>query len=261
MYGYNKSNAYASWGSAGPGEMPRVQRSFGFTGAHPSTAQRKLNFEGVNHASSGPSISHPGRHQQGAQTSFRFGAPAPYKTAPNRFRDAFKPLSSAARNKMMRQALGFDVLLAPFFIAGSAMTGAAQWGSQTGLEEDYVGGAAYGAVRETGALGLSSAGSLIGTVIGAPLGVPGAMAGAMIGGVGGYILGGIGFNKAATEIGMGVRATVASARMMDRLQFGGSFQDTQQAYTMRQRAIQEMSGSMLNARQYLGNEAAFLHER
>jgi hypothetical protein len=40
---------------------------------------------------------------------------------------------------------------------------------------------------------------------------------------------------------------------------GGDYQDTQVAWTMRQRAAQEMSGSLLNARQYLGKEAALMH--
>lgn len=36
--------------------------------------------------------------------------------------------------------------------------------------------------------------------------------------------------------------------------------NSQVAYTMRQLAVQEMSGSLLNARQYLGQEANFLHQ-
>jgi hypothetical protein len=40
---------------------------------------------------------------------------------------------------------------------------------------------------------------------------------------------------------------------------GGGYQDTQTAYTMRQRAAQELTGSLLNARPYLGKEAALMH--
>lgn len=38
------------------------------------------------------------------------------------------------------------------------------------------------------------------------------------------------------------------------------FANSPTAYTMRQLAVQEMSGSLLNARQYLGQEANFLHQ-
>lgn len=40
----------------------------------------------------------------------------------------------------------------------------------------------------------------------------------------------------------------------------GYWQDSEAGYTMRQRAARELSGSLLNARQVLGKEAAFLHE-
>jgi len=41
--------------------------------------------------------------------------------------------------------------------------------------------------------------------------------------------------------------------------FGGNFQDTQQAYTMRQRGVQAMQQSRMNARSVLGSEARTLH--
>ena len=45
-----------------------------------------------------------------------------------------------------------------------------------------------------------------------------------------------------------------------RLQFGGRYEDNEVAYTMRQRAAQELGGSLLNARRYLGAEAALMHQ-
>ena len=48
-------------------------------------------------------------------------------------------------------------------------------------------------------------------------------------------------------------------RQVTRLRMGGDFEDYQAAYTMRQRAAQEMGSSLLNARQYLGQEAALFH--
>lgn len=44
-----------------------------------------------------------------------------------------------------------------------------------------------------------------------------------------------------------------------RSNFGGNYQDTQQAYTMRQRAVQSMQESRMNARSVLGSEARTLH--
>jgi hypothetical protein len=41
---------------------------------------------------------------------------------------------------------------------------------------------------------------------------------------------------------------------------GGTYQDTQQAYTMRARAAQELGSSLLNARQILGKEALYFHQ-
>lgn len=44
------------------------------------------------------------------------------------------------------------------------------------------------------------------------------------------------------------------------VRFGGDFKDSQPAYTMRQKAEQELSGSLLNARRYLGREAQLMHQ-
>lgn len=41
---------------------------------------------------------------------------------------------------------------------------------------------------------------------------------------------------------------------------GGNYEDTRTAYTMRQRAAQELGSSVMNARQYLGKEAALMHQ-
>ena len=41
--------------------------------------------------------------------------------------------------------------------------------------------------------------------------------------------------------------------------FGGNFQDTQQAYTMRQRGVQALQQSKMNARSVLGSEARTFH--
>lgn len=41
---------------------------------------------------------------------------------------------------------------------------------------------------------------------------------------------------------------------------GGDYKDTETAYTMRQRASQELGSSVMNARQWLGKEAALMHQ-
>lgn len=43
--------------------------------------------------------------------------------------------------------------------------------------------------------------------------------------------------------------------------FGPGFADTQQAYTMRQAAVQAIQGSKMNARNALGGEASLLHRQ
>jgi hypothetical protein len=54
-----------------------------------------------------------------------------------------------------------------------------------------------------------------------------------------------------------------SRRMMIQDQYrpnlGGRYMDTEQAYTMRQAAVQAINRTQMNARYALGNEASFLH--
>jgi hypothetical protein len=95
-----------------------------------------------------------------------------------------------------------------------------------------------------------SAGSLVGSAIGMmALGPAGAIAGGLIGDP-------IGRHIAES----GVRAVVDGTRSLTRLNFGDSYVDTQAALTMRQRGAQELAGSLLNARQWLGKEGALLHQ-
>jgi hypothetical protein len=62
---------------------------------------------------------------------------------------------------------------------------------------------------------------------------------------------------ARTETQRAVNLMTASR---PRVRFGGNFKDSQPAYTMRQKAEQELSGSLLNARRYLGREAQLFHQ-
>jgi hypothetical protein len=56
------------------------------------------------------------------------------------------------------------------------------------------------------------------------------------------------------------KAVLRESRLLRHFNAGGDYEDTQVAYTMRQRAVQEMGQSLLNARQYLGKEALMFHE-
>lgn len=44
------------------------------------------------------------------------------------------------------------------------------------------------------------------------------------------------------------------------IKMGGWYSNTQAAYTMRQAAVKEMSGSLMNARQFLGKEGMLMHQ-
>ena len=162
-------------------------------------------------------------------------------------------------------AIPLELAIGAAFVVAGGITGAAEWGAPTGLGEDYVGGAVYGATKAAGsALGMS-VGAFVGGTIGTLIPVPvigtafGSIAGSIVGTIVGDSIGGKVFGGPAKEFGMAARAVVRTSRAVDRIQFGGSFVDSRAAFTMRQAAVQEMSSSMLNARQYLGNEASFLH--
>lgn len=45
-----------------------------------------------------------------------------------------------------------------------------------------------------------------------------------------------------------------------RLSTGGDYRDTQAAFTMRMAAVQQLSTSLLSAREYLGKEALLMHD-
>lgn len=55
------------------------------------------------------------------------------------------------------------------------------------------------------------------------------------------------------------RTRKAHMQSLLRPRLGRGYQDTEQAYTMRQAALQAINRSYLNARFYLGQEASFLH--
>ena len=89
-------------------------------------------------------------------------------------------------------------------------------------------------------IGMLTGQAMGGAVGGLLFGMPGEIAGQIIGGT----------------IGEKIGSTVAPLEELGHqayhLNFGGEYHDTEIAWTMRQRAVQEMGSSSLNARQYLG---------
>jgi hypothetical protein len=173
------------------------------------------------------------------------------------------PMKFAAKAGL--RGLPLELAFAGAFAVAGAITGAAAWGAPTGLSEDYVGGAIYGGVKAGGSAAGMVAGSLVGGVVGSVIPGIGTVIGTTVGAIAGSFAGDFAgaklFDEPARQLGLGARAVVQTARAIDRVQFGGSFVDSRAAFTMRQAAVQDMSQSMMNARQYLGNEAIFLHER
>lgn len=83
--------------------------------------------------------------------------------------------------------------------------------------------------------------------------------GAVVAGAPGALVGAIAFGpKISRSVRNALQRHTASARYRQQFEFG-RYEDTEVAYTMRQRAVHEMSGSLLNARHVLGREAALMH--
>ena len=155
--------------------------------------------------------------------------------------------------------LGLNLAFAPAIIGGSALTEGARWGTKTGYQEDYIGGFVAGLGQ--GVSGASGAilGEVIGTIAGAPFGPAGVAVGQIAGNFIGAPVAAFFTRRRSYEKGRMASYAAAGAISKHKVQFGRGFRDTEEAYTMRQAAVQEMAGSLLNARQYLGNEAFFLH--
>jgi hypothetical protein len=102
-----------------------------------------------------------------------------------------------------------------------------------------------------------AAGSAVGAFIGGALGggvgaVPGAAIGGFVGGFGLPFL----IDPMVRKISKPINRLVGAAQ--HRIHFGG-FIDSQPAYSMRQRALIELKGSLLNATQWMGVEAQLMH--
>lgn len=156
--------------------------------------------------------------------------------------------------------LGIDVAITAADMLAQGMTHSVRWAAKTGREEDYVGGFVFGSTKAAGAGIAGTAGFIAGAAVGSLI-LPGVgtFVGGAIGSIAGYTIGGTAIGDYAYERGKMFSGIAASAIAKDKIEFGHRFQDSEAAFTMRQLAVQEMAGSLLNARQYLGNEAYFMH--
>ena len=140
-----------------------------------------------------------------------------------------------------------------------------RWATATGglklFGSTLTGGyATFGAPLAIFGAGMAPRHHKLSTLSGGVVPFIGSAVGAALGGGLGALAGGlVGDTMAQTGVGKAVQYFTDAGLNMPRLHTGGDYQDTEQAYTMRQAAAQEMSRSLLNARQYLGKEAAFMH--
>lgn len=126
-----------------------------------------------------------------------------------------------------------------------------------------IGGAAFGFAFAKPRHGVSQAAgeavgygmaNVLGGIVGGMLGgVPGAYIGSFAAG----IIGGEKMSKAVADV---VQPMIDFGYNVNHVNFGGNFKDSNIAITMRQRAAQELSGSLINARNFLGQESAFFKD-
>jgi hypothetical protein len=87
--------------------------------------------------------------------------------------------------------------------------------------------------------------------------IPGSLAG---GPIGGALTEAVLSAPLERKIKAGINSFIDAGRDRNRLHMGGGYVDSEPAYTMRQRAAQEIGRGLMNARQHLGNEAMLYHQ-
>jgi hypothetical protein len=197
-----------------------------------------------------------GRAAMRGKSGLAYGLYAGARRRP--FRPVMGPLAAGARRNIMQAPAGAGALRRMRF--GTRQAGRyAGRGFGMGWHA-AIGGYAFmtlpAAMLETGQ---AEHGHKLSTFSAQALPWFGTMLGqAAFGGVGGLV-GGLALDAAIkTKIGRGLQKIADYGRGGARLEMGG-YQDTEAAYTMRQRGAIEMGRSLLNARSELGREAALLH--
>jgi len=205
---------------------------------------------------------------------------------------AFPTTGAAAKVSSAKKGIGSRAL----GVAGKwfgPITGAYRLGTEVDISSQGLGGAASKTGRIVGEEVIGTAGfaaaAALGGKIGAGLGaiggtfaVPVPIVGGTVGGlVGGaigvvagmaaYVIGGWAWNKAMDVAEAPIRLAHAGwkyfreqGKRSARMELGGMVSRgnrSRMAYTMRSRALQEISRSAVNARSLLGNEGAYHHIR
>jgi hypothetical protein len=161
--------------------------------------------------------------------------------------------SSMAEKELLTKRKGF----------GGAIFGRPVKGLSVGLEH-FKGGikfaplqGIFGAV--TAGKGHKFSGAMGGTIRGIAF-ASGDLIGTLLAGpIGGFALGSA-FDAVAAPVTDAIQSFVDFNKNVRHINMGGNYEDTRTAYTMRQRAAQEMGSSVMNARSYLGKEAALMHQ-
>jgi hypothetical protein len=165
-----------------------------------------------------------------------------YDKARTYVREAFKPTPPGFRGFAKGVETGYNIGFKgnlPFFLAfGTYAAIKAPTGHK--ISAFASGGIGFGIT------------AVIGGALGGMVGIPPPIA---------ATIAGVLFQDAVdSNISKIVQGAVDFGSKQRRMNFGGDYRDTQVAYTMRQVAAREMGGSLMNARQWLGAEASFLHQ-
>lgn len=136
-------------------------------------------------------------------------------------------------------------------------------GLKTGIDFGIKGSLMFGIPMAAISSATADRGHKLSSGLGSMTPMLGSLVGGVMGGTPGAILGGLLFDtKIQDMVTEGVQMIREVPEQMERLEMGSDnaqFVNTNEAHTMRQVAARQMSGSLLNARQYLGKEAALLH--
>ena len=190
------------------------------------------------------------------------GGIMPYGLTPGQTFDAldtgntlFRGSAGQGFGMSMLAFAGLDVAISagsapPENIAGRA--GGALAAQASGIASWYLGG-------PIGTVGGGILGGALGGFLGGPEGaILGARAGSFVGKWATKIGLGFAIDPFVRRIGSPINRLVGMAK--HQVNFGQGFTDSEPAYTMRQKGMQEMQASLLNAYQYLGREAQLMHQ-
>jgi len=158
--------------------------------------------------------------------------------------------SLKSKGGLLRAALGGGTFRERLSAAGSGFKGgwSGMWGGWAPITLPI---AAFAA-------GSAPTGHKLSTFTGAALPSVGTLIGSAFGGGIGGVVGSVIIDPLLQKtVTRGMQAVHDIGRNSVRLHTGGDYVDTQRALTMRQAASQQMANSLLNARTYLGREAAY----